>query len=632
MLSSSRPYNRSLLQSEDFDINEFIYVTRDIPYGKFSQCLNDHHHEVKLELAQLVNDEFQKFIELYSTIGDSGTSEIHDLEVRIDELVERMKSLEVDVMADSDEAKRVIDEIEGIEKNISNLESQKALFENIVEFEMLCRDREIGLACIAYMKIKSEIAALSDTIPSASYISQNVHNLLEPIISVLETQTTEAMRASDGPETVRLASNYIVLGRYKEFEHLFVNTIVLPFCSKTITTKMLESLCKERSEKPGLARLYSIILDFIRGVKQNWIVSFQEVVIDPHALGLNMVVQPIFNRIITDLPVIFSPGLPEAFQHAYTLSFEYIQSILDIFSDEKDFILNSGCFLTFQKSWQVNIYYQLRFRDLASKLEEALEVQLPLVSLTSDVINIRIQEIRQFVVLKDVISDIWSESVIITPLIGKIFILTLQTFGRFIDWLVSIPTEFDGTELGMSTMLIKIGLLRELKGIVPEMVKRNSSQWIKSPQFIENMTNSFLDTKWKDARVYLEERFISSSLLFFKKFYQAQFSDPASVRSSSTIIDSLNKYLDEFVSVDLLLDRLVPLYTESVTLSLEQSTKILNNIRRLEQVMKGQLSEEDQRKKIIHERLAKYIKDETAALSVLCQSHHVNNEALTNFL
>jgi hypothetical protein len=85
---NSRPYNRTLLQSSNFDINEFIYLTRDIPFQKISHHLNEHLDEVKKELGQLVNAEFEKFISLYSNIGDIGNEEIEALTYNISHLKE----------------------------------------------------------------------------------------------------------------------------------------------------------------------------------------------------------------------------------------------------------------------------------------------------------------------------------------------------------------------------------------------------------------------------------------------------------------------------------------------------------------------------------------------------------------
>lgn len=48
--------------------------------------MNEHLDEVKKELGQLVNAEFEKFISLYSSIGDIANEEIEALNYNISHL------------------------------------------------------------------------------------------------------------------------------------------------------------------------------------------------------------------------------------------------------------------------------------------------------------------------------------------------------------------------------------------------------------------------------------------------------------------------------------------------------------------------------------------------------------------
>lgn len=85
---NTRPYNRALLQKPTFDINEFICFTRDIPFQKLNHHLHGHLDEVKKELGQLVNAEFEKFISLYSDIGDVGAEEIAALQLNLAQITQ----------------------------------------------------------------------------------------------------------------------------------------------------------------------------------------------------------------------------------------------------------------------------------------------------------------------------------------------------------------------------------------------------------------------------------------------------------------------------------------------------------------------------------------------------------------
>lgn len=110
-MNTTRPYNRALLQGDEFDLLEFVKLTRDLPFKKLNPVLNDHLNEVKKELGQIVNDEFNRFIQLYSDIGESGTQEIAALENKLDDLNSKLREISVDVNGDHEDVTDVRNQI-----------------------------------------------------------------------------------------------------------------------------------------------------------------------------------------------------------------------------------------------------------------------------------------------------------------------------------------------------------------------------------------------------------------------------------------------------------------------------------------------------------------------------------------
>jgi hypothetical protein len=74
----------------------------------------------------------------------------------------------------------------------------------------------------------------------------------------------------------------------------------------------------------------------------------------------------------------------------------------------------------------VNIYYQLRFRDTASDVEDSLDTPLPIVDFNMKRIDLSKMNLKQFDVLKKSVLFLWSDSALIWPLIPKFFKLTIQ--------------------------------------------------------------------------------------------------------------------------------------------------------------------------------------------------------------
>lgn len=74
----------------------------------------------------------------------------------------------------------------------------------------------------------------------------------------------------------------------------------------------------------------------------------------------------------------------------------------------------------------MNIYYQLRFRDIASDIEDSLDTPLPIVDLNLKRIDLSKRSLKQFDVLKKSVLFLWSDSALIGPLIPKFFKLSIQ--------------------------------------------------------------------------------------------------------------------------------------------------------------------------------------------------------------
>lgn len=110
-MSASRPYSRTLLQGQEFNLDEFIYVTRDIPFAKLNSALNDHLNEVKKELGQIVNDEFHQFIRLYSDIGEAGTQEIEALEKGLEELCQDVAELSDEINGEYEDVQDLLQKL-----------------------------------------------------------------------------------------------------------------------------------------------------------------------------------------------------------------------------------------------------------------------------------------------------------------------------------------------------------------------------------------------------------------------------------------------------------------------------------------------------------------------------------------
>jgi hypothetical protein len=420
---------------------------------------------------------------------------------------------------------------------------------------------------------------------------------------------------------------------FDEFVRVFIKIITGPFCVKNVTQTRLEELLKMNSGKPGLVCLYDAILDFMSGAEDTWIKHLASICPKGFVLSLDLIVEPVLEHIINGLSVIFSPANPDAFQHAYTASEQFLSQIIECFHYDKFVIEQSKARKSFQKAWQVNIYFQLRFREIAGRIEESLDIQLPLLNFSSaNRPEISLNEIYQFKTMKIVLQDIWGDSIIVTPLLTKFFKLTLQTYARYVDWLISIPTEFEGTELGLSTAITKVFQLYHLRELMTDSLKTLIVPFLEqldlSSDIFSSSIDRFIATKWTDASVFLEKIIETFWCIYLDRFYHDQFK--GGYASANPMLEHVMHVLD-FVDKSVLESSLLKIVTNFSAVGqafFETSNKSYLNLKRLETVMKTEMSPEDRRKLAEHEKLTSFLATETDFLVKVLQTRSLESHDL----
>lgn len=447
---------------------------------------------------------------------------------------------------------------------------------------------------------------------------QKYESITEKTLKGLEEDSKRFLAQDNVTEAIVLASSYQLMGKFQTFKTLFIETITRSFCAVEVSQKRLEELLKSTSNKPGLVRLYDNVVEFMDKCSQTWISPLKEIFPEEHSLALTLLIEPIFDRILTDMTVVFSPGVPDAFQHAYVASQNFLSQGMEIFKSEESRIKSSAIYKTFQKSWQINIYYQLRFRDIATLMEESLDIQLPIISFSSGKAKLELDQIYQFKTFKQSLQMIWSDHILLDPLFTKFFKFTLQTFSCYIDWMVSLPADIKGTELGLSNLIAKAYQLWSAKEyfrhffkskIVPMSLERKVDTTLLS-----TIIDRFYSSKIQDAVAYIEESLVSYSTSFARALVASE-----KELNSTKVLN----FFDSFSSVISFTD---PQYSSSALAScvkmmassladrFETSSKAATNVKRLQTVMKTPISPEDQDKLVYHDNLVLFIRAVTEGL------------------
>ena len=191
-----------------------------------------------------------------------------------------------------------------------------------------------------------------------------------------------------------------------------------------LTCESLETLC---------SHLISVIDSF-------WLPIISKTVSAPGAASpfqfyVNGICAEIFRMLTRDLPALFSSAVPDTFQHFFVTAMKFLSQLEDRCVSEEDFkqLRRHEAYQEFIGKWPLTVYYQIRFKEIASAMEDQL-THVPLtIGAASDLgTSPCFNGTKGLLVAFD---TIWSDKVFIGPLVARFWRLSLQALLRYDMWL-----------------------------------------------------------------------------------------------------------------------------------------------------------------------------------------------------
>ncbi|KAG2146390.1 oligomeric golgi complex component, COG2-domain-containing protein [Suillus bovinus] len=164
----------------------------------------------------------------------------------------------------------------------------------------------------------------------------------------------------------------------------------------------------------------------------------QQVSADSFEIMTNVVWVEIGRAIMDELgTVIFAPGNPNEFRKHHSTTQAFIRS-LEFLAPSTHSVQNMRShpvFTAFQRRWQLDVYFQLRWKEVVPKLEETLSSRI----LDPDAPNFtpgrNVFVTAQAADVFTAIASCWSAEVYIPDLAHRFWKFTLQLLSRYREWL-----------------------------------------------------------------------------------------------------------------------------------------------------------------------------------------------------
>ncbi|KAH7941430.1 hypothetical protein HPB49_013679 [Dermacentor silvarum] len=136
------------------------------------------------------------------------------------------------------------------------------------------------------------------------------------------------------------------------------------------------------------------------------------------------------------LPWVFNAGDPESFQRRFSASLAFLERLERLCHNvsQVESLRAQPCYMHFMSKWNLAIYFQIRFQEIACQLEAA--ITQPSQRSKGDEFLLLCHE-----ALWDALRRCWDEDVFLPPLSHRFWKLTLQLLARHRGWLQQYVTR-----------------------------------------------------------------------------------------------------------------------------------------------------------------------------------------------
>ncbi|XP_059610186.1 conserved oligomeric Golgi complex subunit 2 [Phlebotomus argentipes] len=428
-------FDKNEFTKKTFSVDDFLHEHRNA--GSLEEIRDDLGVYLKVlrsAMIELINEDYADFVNLSANlIGlDKSIEGIQAPLRHLQQEIEGVKRLLGDNMSELSECLRQKRQLRNMKKSLKSLgrvsESmeklsgmleprddsplQPALLERAAQ-EFVQMQFNIN-CCEKYLSedVKMRIEALKERIFS---------NSRDFFLAVLQSHNRQGLEQS-----LRI---YYTLEGCSVAEDIFRKEIVANSMDRIISESALQNSVQ------GLTGIYNKIHEFITVQMKDLLQLTQGrnlAQIKGYDFFLNSFWVEVERRLETHMASIFAPGNPDAFYIKYRATLHFLEQLEAILNSPEaiEQFRSHAQYKSFQTRWNLPVYFQIRFQEIAGAVEAACSRQISsaLLSKAGDI------QLVPFVTALSSISQCWSDSVFLPQLFHRFWKLSLQIVARLFSW------------------------------------------------------------------------------------------------------------------------------------------------------------------------------------------------------
>uniref|UniRef100_A0A8C5FUU8 Conserved oligomeric Golgi complex subunit 2 n=1 Tax=Gadus morhua TaxID=8049 RepID=A0A8C5FUU8_GADMO len=442
-------FDKDVFMKDDFDVDQFVADCRkQVQLEEMREDLEMYYKLLKTAMVELINKDYADFVNLSTNLVGMDKA-LNQLSVPLGQLREEVMSLRSCVsgviedidghLAKQEDLQKkkvcvlrliqVVRSVEKIEKILhtqntkesSSLESSSPLLAGQILERIATEFNQLQ-----FHAIQSKGLPLLDKIrPRIAGITSMLQQSLEDVlIQGLQTANLEMVR--------HCLRTYATIDKTRDAEALVGQVLVKPYMDQVI----VEDLVKANPN--GLQLMYSRLLEFVphhcrllREVTGGAVSSDKADMVPGYDFLVNSVWPEIIRGIEERMAYLFNPGNPDVFYERYTVSMEFVRRFERQCSSQASVkrLRVHPTYTSFHNKWNLPVYFQLRYKEIAGSLENAISDGLEAAPAGS-AYHLKVSE-----VLWSCLKRCWSDGIYMAPLVHRFWKITLQLYSRYSKFL-----------------------------------------------------------------------------------------------------------------------------------------------------------------------------------------------------
>uniref|UniRef100_A0A8D3BC60 Conserved oligomeric Golgi complex subunit 2 n=1 Tax=Scophthalmus maximus TaxID=52904 RepID=A0A8D3BC60_SCOMX len=385
-------FDKDIFMKDDFDVDQFVAECRkQVQLEEMREDLELYYKLLKTAMVELINKDYADFVNLSTNLVGMDKA-LNQLSLPLGQLREEVMSLrscvtEVIQAIDNQLSKqedlqkkkvcvlRLIQVVRSVEKIEKILHSQNSKESSSLEFSSpLLAGQILERIATEFNQLQFH-AVQSKGMPLLDKVRPRIAGITSMLQQSLEGLLIEGLQTSNVDIVRHCLRTYATIDKTRDAEALVGQVLVKPYMDQVIVEEVV------KSSSTGLQMMYSRLLEFVphhcrllREVTGGAISSDKADIVPGYDFMVNSVWPEIIKGIEERLSYLFNPGNPDIFYERYSVSLEFVRRFERQCSSQasvKRLRMHSS-YTSFHNKWNLPVYFQLRFKEIAGILENAI--------------------------------------------------------------------------------------------------------------------------------------------------------------------------------------------------------------------------------------------------------------------